>query len=364
MSSTARDTIAVGTVQDITDAVRSAVKDQKTLTAARHVIGTTRQLDLSAMNRVVDYPARDMTVTVEAGVTLRILYDLLRTEGQQLPVDVADPDMTIGAFVASDLAGPRQYGYGTLRDYLIGMEAVDGQGRVFHAGGRVVKNVAGYDLCRLMVGSRGSLGILSQVTFKLKPIPEQFLVQRWQFARETEVTASLDSLNQSAARPVVIDLQSSDSLTWSLCVGVDGPPAVCDWQMKRLHQEMSNPVSSEILAANNTTATVYCEDVARRHLAPDTVGVVRTVPSRVTDVCCLMHKFGLVAVCHAGNGVVVVCHGDSESLPDQGIEQIQELLSETQGCFRSATDDTTLRRPQNPFSTGLVEVFDPNHLFV
>ena len=77
-----------------------------------------------------------------------------------------------------------------------------------------------------------------------------------------------------------------------------------------------------------------------------------------------MHKFGLVAVCHAGNGVVVVCHGDSESLPDQGIEQIQELLSETQGCFRSATDDTTLRRPQNPFSTGLVEVFDPNHLFV
>ena len=364
MSSTARNTIAVGTVQDITDAVRSAAKERKSLTASRHVIGTTCRLDLSSMNRVVDYPARDMTVTVEAGITLRVLSDLLRTEGQQLPVDIADPDMTAGAFVASDLAGPRQYGYGTLRDYLIGMEAVDGQGRIFHAGGRVVKNVAGYDLCRLMVGSRGLLGILSQITFKLKPVPEHFLVQRWQFAQETQVTASLDSLNLSAARPVVIDLQSSDSRNWSLCVGVDGPSDVCNWQLEQLHQNMSHSVSSELLAANNTTATVYCEDIARRHLAPNTLGVIRTVPSRVTDVCCLIHKFGLATVCHAGNGVIVVCRGDSESLPDRGKEQIQELLSGTHVCFRFATDDTRLSRPRNPFSTGLIEAFDPHRLFV
>ena len=363
MSSTARNTVAVKTVQDIVDAVRNAAVNRKKLTAARQVNDAACQLDLSSMNAVVDYPVRDMTVTVEAGMSLRVFSDLVSTEGQQLPVDMADLGMTVGAFVAADLAGPRQYGYGTLRDYLIGMEAVDGQGRVFHAGGRVVKNVAGYDLCRLMVGSRGALGILSQLTFKLKPIPEQFLVQSWHFANKNAVAASLDSLNKSAARPVVIDVWSSDSLTWSVSVGVEGPPGVCDWQIRRLQEEITDAVSSEIHAADSTAAMKYCAEGARRHIAAETVGIVMTVPSQVVDVCSLLHESGLTAVSHAGNGIVVCC-GESGLLPEDSVKQIWSLVGKYGGFFVDSTNATTSRRSWNPLSTGLVDVFDPGHVFV
>ena len=106
---------------------------------------------------VVDYPARDMTITVEAGITMRELAAELAAQGQRLPIDApAGWTMaTLGGVVATATSGPRRYGQGTIRDYVIGISAVDGRGVPFKAGGRVVKNVAGYDFCKLLTGSRG-----------------------------------------------------------------------------------------------------------------------------------------------------------------------------------------------------------------
>ncbi len=364
MSSTARRTVVVKTTGDVVDVVRAASAEGTTLTAARQTAGTAVRLDLSEMNGVVEYPARDMTITVEAGMTLQALTDVLRQEGQQLPVDFCDPDMSVGAFVASNLAGSRQYGYGTLRDYLIGMEAVDGHGRVFHAGGRVVKNVAGYDLCRLMVGSRGALAILCRLTFKLKPVAVHFAVQRWQFDNDSAVTASLESMNGSEARPMVLDLHAANDSTWSLFVGVDGPANVCNWQIERLNQEMKTPTSSEIHAADHETAMMYCQKVAGQHRAPNAVAVVRALPSRVTDVCRVIHTFGLGVVCHAGNGIINICSGDSAALPDEAVERIQTLVKEHGGYVRLPHGEAVGSRPAGSFSAGLVDAFDPQHVFV
>ena len=92
---------------------------------------------------------------------------------QRLPIDVAQPDRaTIGGAVALNAAGPRRYAYGTMRDYLLGFTAVDGTGMTFSGGGRVVKNAAGYNMCRLMAGSLGTLGIVTQVTLMVRPLPE------------------------------------------------------------------------------------------------------------------------------------------------------------------------------------------------
>ena len=79
---------------------------------------------------------------------------------------------TLGGVVATDCSGPRRYGCGTMRDYVIGISAVDGRGVPFKGGGRVVKNVAGYDFCKLLTGSLGTLGVITQVTLKIKPLPE------------------------------------------------------------------------------------------------------------------------------------------------------------------------------------------------
>src|SRR6478736_2819398 len=123
------------------------------------------------------YPARDMTITVQAGVTIARLRDVLKAEGQQLPVDVPFPDRaTLGGAVATNASGPRRFGHGTLRDYVIGISVVDDRGEEMKGGGRVVKNVAGYDLMKLYTGSLGTLGIITQLTLKVKPRPE---ASRW-----------------------------------------------------------------------------------------------------------------------------------------------------------------------------------------
>jgi glycolate oxidase FAD binding subunit len=128
---------------------------------------------MAGLNRVVDYPARDMTITVEAGVTIDSLAATLAAERQALPIDLPSPAAaTIGGSIATAWSGPRRYGYGTLRDYVIGITAIDGRGTPFKAGGRVVKNVAGYDFCKLLTGSLGTLGVITQVTLKVKPLPE------------------------------------------------------------------------------------------------------------------------------------------------------------------------------------------------
>src|SRR5262245_17199545 len=114
-------------------------------------------VDMRGLDQVIDFPARDMTVTVQAGITIAKLQALLAPENLQLPIDVSQPARaTLGGIIATNASGPRRYGYGTLRDYVIGISAVNDEGNEFKAGGRVVKNVAGYDLCKLLVGSLGT----------------------------------------------------------------------------------------------------------------------------------------------------------------------------------------------------------------
>src|SRR6185295_19830055 len=98
----------------------------------------------------------------------------LATERQRLPIDVPQAERaTVGGVIATNWNGPRRFREGTVRDYVIGISAVDGRGQPFKGGGRVVKNVAGYDFCKLLTGSFGTLGVITQVTLRLKPIPDQ-----------------------------------------------------------------------------------------------------------------------------------------------------------------------------------------------
>src|SRR5262245_20895180 len=164
-------------------------------------------LSLAGLNRIVDYPARDMTVTLEAGVTMRTLADLLAKERQRLPVDVPQADRaTIGGVVATNWNGPRRFGEGSLRDYVIGIDAVDGRGQPFKGGGRVVKNVAGYDFCKLLTGSLGTLGVITQVTLRLKPIPEQMALVACAVADAPAAEKLLAGLVNSKTTPTAIEL--------------------------------------------------------------------------------------------------------------------------------------------------------------
>src|SRR5437016_6924188 len=138
---------------------------------------TTRaDLILSArrMKTIVRHEPADLVATAEAGVTLVDFQKQLAQPGQWLPIDPPDDGRaTLGGVIASGLGGPQTLGFGLPRSFIIGMRAVVADGRQIKAGGNVVKNVAGYDLCKLFTGSYGTLGFITELTFKLRPLPEE-----------------------------------------------------------------------------------------------------------------------------------------------------------------------------------------------
>ena len=158
-------------------------------------------LSTAALSGVVEHRHGDLTATVEAGATLAAVNATLAAHGQRLPWDPPWPERaTVGGIVATNDSGPRRHGHGAPRDSIIGVTVARIDGRVAKAGGIVVKNVAGYDLARLLTGSFGCLGVVLTATFKLAPVPPA--------SRTVEVIA--DSLE--AAAPIAADLAGS-SLT-------------------------------------------------------------------------------------------------------------------------------------------------------
>jgi glycolate oxidase FAD binding subunit len=127
-------------------------------------------LETGALDRVVEHAAEDLTVTVEAGLRLESLEPVLAARNQWLPPGAGDPG-TVGGLIAADRRNLWSGGYGSVRDYLLGVEFIDGRGGRIRAGGRVVKNVAGYDLMKLLTGSLGALGVVVEATFKVLPRP-------------------------------------------------------------------------------------------------------------------------------------------------------------------------------------------------
>lgn len=137
-----------------------------------------RSLDLvlstARLNQILAYEPADLTVTVQAGARLADLQRILGARNQMLAVDPPDPGgATVGGVLSTNAMGPRRLAYGSLRDLVLGMRVALTDGRVIKCGGRVMKNVAGYDLGKLFIGSLGTLGVVTEVTFKVRPLPEE-----------------------------------------------------------------------------------------------------------------------------------------------------------------------------------------------
>jgi FAD/FMN-containing dehydrogenase len=153
-------------------------------------------VDMSRFNQIIEHEPADLIAVAQAGVTLKAFNQHLATNGQWLPLDPPDNGhATLGGVVATGLGGPQQFGYGRPRGSVIGMTVVLADGSVVKAGGRVVKNVAGYDLCKLFTGSYGTLGIITELIFKLRPRP----------AREATVIANGTIAELLAAGRAVLD---------------------------------------------------------------------------------------------------------------------------------------------------------------
>lgn len=186
-------------------------------------------LDLSGMDRVLEHQAGDLIVAAEAGTPLTAMQDTCARADQRLAIDELVPGTTIGGLIATNLSGPRRMAYGTMRDLLIGVTVVRPDGVVAKAGGKVVKNVAGYDLGKLMTGSYGTLAVVTSAFFRLHPVPE---TSTWVSVEAESPSAASEPVRQAVHSQLVpaaveIDAQPGrptlvSALLEGTAVGVEG----------------------------------------------------------------------------------------------------------------------------------------------
>ena len=311
-----------------------------------------------AIDQVIDFPVRDLTITVEAGIPMQRLANLLEAEGLMLPLDVPQAEQaTLGGVIATNTNGPRRFGLGTVRDYVIGIEAVDGKGQLFHGGGRVVKNVAGYDFCKLLTGSLGTLGVITAATVKVKPISEQTTTVVAIVPNGYSGEAAIASMLVSDAMPVAVQWLQGDC--WQqLCGGgsktasqsimaiqLAGTTAEVDWSQATVLRELkaAGLTDGSILDPTQQQAlwSAICEFPAND---AELVIQVTTVSSGVVEIiakCCELDSDCVIQAA-AGDGVVTVAF---EQLPPDGISSA--LIAELAPlAARFHGNVVTLKNPQ------------------
>jgi glycolate oxidase FAD binding subunit len=193
-----------------------------------------------ALNRVLIFEPKDLTISVEAGLPWRELTRVLDEAGMMIPLDPPWADVsTVGGVVAANLSGPRRRLYGTARDLVIGMKFAMLDGKIVQSGGMVVKNVAGLDMGKLLIGSFGTLAAMTSVNFKLIPKPAHTRTFRLS-GTLPELAARRDSILKSVLQPMAVDILSPAAASdigldgWTMLVEAGGNERVLDRYAREL----------------------------------------------------------------------------------------------------------------------------------
>jgi glycolate oxidase FAD binding subunit len=295
-------------------------------------------IDMTSINALVDYPFADMTVTVQAGMTLAKLREILAEHHQRVLVDAPFPDQaTMGGIYATGTTGPRRYGLGRPRDQIIGVSFVTSRGVVVSGGGRVVKNVAGYDFPKLLTGSLGTLGIITQMTLKVRPIPEASAFAWVHFWDHESLTTALEVLNTSGTRPTALDLLNSSGSRLvgqgpglpngqaTLAIGYEDSPGSVRWQLDRLAAELGR-TDFAIVESTDSEAlwNALCHFQAEQ---AGPFGVVANMrPSSVVSFLEQLDAERWSVQAHVGNGIVRA-HALGDWSVESASQRIEELRS-------------------------------------
>ena len=200
------------------------------------------RLDMTKLMGIIEYDPGEYTFTAYAGTPLRDIATALAEHGQYMPFDppLVEAGATLGGTIAAGLSGSGRYRYGGLRDFILGVQLVDGQGRLIRGGGKVVKNAAGFDLPKLMVGSMGRLGILISASFKVFPAPLATATLRATLPTINDALAGLARLMGGPYDLESLDLQPLADGNVSLLARIGGPSDVLDARLARLRTLVGN----------------------------------------------------------------------------------------------------------------------------
>jgi glycolate oxidase FAD binding subunit len=259
------------------------------------------------MDRVLEHAAGDLVVKVEAGVRLADLQAALAPAGQWLALDPPEPGATVGGVVAANASGPRRLRYGTVRDLIIGITVVLADGTVAHAGGKVVKNVAGYDLSKLFCGSLGTLGLIAEATFRLHPRPEAAAVVTLEVERPEQLGEAVRRLLRSTLVPSAIELAWHER-PGRLTVVIEGIKPGVEAQAAAAARLLGEVGETEVPGPGGTEAALSLLGAPPWEKAEVGIKVAvppAELPGALTDLWTGWLGHGRVAA-HAGTGVLQV----------------------------------------------------------
>ena len=334
-------------------------------------------LSLERMNRIIEYSPLDLTATVEAGVTLTAFNAVTSAERQWLPLDPPGfKYASLGAIAACNSSGPLRLGLGTPRDYVIGLRLVHADGSESRAGGKVVKNVAGYDMNKLYVGSLGTLAIITELTFKLRPLPDQ--------SSTIIITSNVrGALFQLAARVLASELQpasivltrrlfdsSAPLLEDSLLIRFNDNKAAVDHQVEWILQTIDK----------NHKATMLTEDQSDKIWAavsdfdPLPIRVRLSLPLSavaVTFETALQGHIDCVATADIGTGIIRIAFASDDNSAADQIKRLREQARRVNGTLLIEKASVDVRRAADAWgdvgrAAGLMQSlksrFDPRSL--
>ncbi len=237
-------------------------------------------ISLSALNRIKEYLPDEYTISVEAGMATSEVQSTLAAKGQYLPFDppFASEGTTIGATIARGLSGPESFRYGILRDFILGVTFIDGHGNLIRAGGKVVKNAAGFDIPKLMSGSCGSFGIIAEASFKVFPVAPETRTLVFNYSHFDKGHEALVKLGKSPFTLDALDLSSEGSLVIKLA----GQPGSTDERISAIESFLESRADANTEENNDS---IWPETV-QLHNRPAT-GTLLKVPTNPSSVMAL-----------------------------------------------------------------------------
>jgi glycolate oxidase FAD binding subunit len=317
-------------------------------------------MGLRRMSRLLDHEPGDLTATVEAGMTVEAFQSALRSRGQWLSLDPPDAERaTVGGVLATNACGPRRHLYGTARDLLIGVTVVTADGSVVKGGGKVVKNVAGYDLPKLFIGSYGTLGVIVEATVKLRPLAEREELLSVRFERLKDAGAAVKALAASDLIPNAVELLDGAAAAGAglaasgpapsggvLVVGFDGVREQVDWQRAELAR-LAGPLGGRDVRQLDAAAWPKLGPAARAAFrTPAAVMTLAVLPNQVAE---LMEQGAALArarslhsawAAHAGIGVMRAALGSDPPRTDPGA--VAAVLAEWREIARAGGGHASL----------------------
>lgn len=346
--------------QELAEALRDCAAARETLRlgggfSKNHMGGQVREanrtLSSAAMNRVLKYEPRDLTLSVEAGMPWSQLCRILADNQQMIPLDPPYFDSaTVGGVIAANTCGPRRRQYGSARDVVIGMRFATMEGKIVQSGGMVVKNVAGLDMAKLMIGSFGTLAAISVVNFKLAPVPVESETFVLQFADAAACLDARDRVLKGVLQPAAIDVLNPAA---ARRIGRDG-------YMLLIHAGGNHAMLARYASELGVAGQPDFDWSAIREFTPRFVAAcpsacVARVSSTLTEVRELLTSIAAPIVSRAGNGVSYVHFSSPEQavLPNQWRHVFEYGPSRDARVFEDGGFKIML---------GLKEMFDPHRL--